>query len=256
MSRSQSLAKSHKEIWVKKDKAFLTKPGAIHVWKANLSASDEELNSYWSLLSKEEQVRAQRFYFKKDKYHFLKSRGILKILLSNYLDLNPESIIFEYTKFGKPFLKNTNLQFNVSHAAGRGLFAFTFDSLIGVDIEKIKTEIEFKNLVNRFFSKNEAAIILGLKCQDQAKAFFKCWTRKEAFIKAHGEGLSIPLDCFEVSILDSETLRLKTVDWQQETAKDWSLASFEPYENWLGAIAVKGEIQKVNYFEFEKNKNI
>jgi len=249
MSRAKVARKISNSLWRKSSSQVLKELGEVHVWKANLNASDEEVASFWKLLSKYERDRAKRFYFKKDRVHFIKSRATLKTLLGEYLELDPREITFQYTTFGKPFLENESLQFNVSHAGGHGLFAFTLEHLIGVDIEKIESGIEFEKLVSRFFSKNEARIILSLNDDQKAKAFFKCWTRKEAFIKAHGEGLSMPLDRFEVSILDSEKVSLKKVDWKEEKAEDWSMVSFEPEDGWVGALAVKGAIKKVDLFK-------
>ncbi len=239
------------DLWTTIKKSNNLEAGIVHIWKAELDADSNEIDAFWPTLSEVEKKRADRFYFQKDRTHFIKARGILRHLLSRYLSLDPKALIFDYNKFGKPYLKNSTLHFNVSHSNGLGLFAFTQNALIGVDLEKIKKQIDFETITSRFFSQNEANLILSLDLNDRTESFYKCWTRKEAFIKAHGEGLSIPLDQFEVSILDSEDVQLKIVRWNPKAIEDWSMISFEPDKEWLGALVVKSPIQQVNFYKWE-----
>lgn len=220
----------------------------VHVWRANLNASIDEFKEKLHLLSPEERNRADKFHFDKDRMHYVNSRASLRTLLGRYLNKDPRELSFEYTEFGKPYLYENSIQFNVSHSAGEGLFAFTNANSIGIDIEKINSKIEFPKLVKRFFSHNEASLILTLPIEERPNAFFKCWTRKEAFIKAHGEGLSIPLDRFEVSVLQSEVVRLKHVDWKGEIAGNWSLVSFDVKNDYLGALAVRGMVDDISFY--------
>lgn len=223
----------------------------VHVWKANLQIDFEQTETFWATLSIEEKARADRFRFKEHRLYFIASRGILKQLLSKYLSQPPGSFIFSYEAQGKPKLEQfPTLQFNVSHSKGYALFAFAKNEPIGVDLEFIDPSIEFKVIAPRFFSKNEATTLLDLPIERQPNVFFNCWTRKEAFIKAKGGGLSIPLDQFEVTLLENEPAKLLAVDWAPEEVEQWSMFSFFPKKEMVGALAIKSEVERVLYYSF------
>lgn len=224
--------------------------GSVHLWRSNLTVCPSKLSLFWNVLSQDEKNRAYRFRFEKDRMHFIVARGTLRILLGKYLGKTAQSLRFTYSKYNKPMLENEqDLQFNISHAAGIGLFSFTPKSDIGVDLERVNESIEVQKLAGRFFSENEVQTIFALPMKLQAKAFFYAWTRKEAFIKGHGEGLSLPLDQFEVSILESDIVELKSIAWSPNEANQWSLYSFEPQGNIMGALAVKGEVKELVYLD-------
>lgn len=224
--------------------------GDVHLWRSNLSVNPSRTALFWNILSQDEKDRANRFRFEKDRMHYIVARGTLRTLLGQYFGKNAQSLQFTYSEFNKPMLENEQgLQFNISHAAGLGLFSFTKESDIGVDLERVDESIEVQKLAGRFFSKNEVETIFALAENFQAKAFFYCWTRKEAFIKGHGEGLSLPLDQFEVSILESDVVQLKSIAWSPSETNQWSLYSFEPQRNIVGSLAVKGEVKKIVYLD-------
>lgn len=236
--------------WVVTNTVPTLAPKVVHVWRVNLQSDAGKILLFWKTLSGDEKVRANKFHFEALRNQYIICRGTLRKLLGQYLRQKPESIQFDYTAYGKPILRPSNfLQFNVSHSAGVGLIAFTLDASIGVDVEVIKNEINIKKLTRRFFSKNEAQYILDLAETDQHRSFFKCWTRKEAFIKGHGQGLSLPLDQFEVSISDELPVNLEAVQWDPKSASDWSLRSFNVGSDKLGAIAVEAQIEMVHLFE-------
>lgn len=224
-------------------------PKVVHLYQLDLQSKGEELSSFWKTLSADEQHRANQFHFEVLRNQYITCRGTLRKLLGYYLRQSPESLRFSYSEYGKPILEtSSSLQFNVSHTADIGLIAFTLDADLGVDIEAIKKGIEVKKLTQRFFSKNEAQYILDLPTANQDRAFFKCWTRKEAFIKGHGQGLSLPLDQFEVSISDQIPTALRVVQWDPASVNSWSLRSFNVGSDKLGAIAVKSAIDALHYF--------
>ncbi|MGK0389490.1 MAG: 4'-phosphopantetheinyl transferase, partial [Maribacter sp.] len=146
------------------------------------------------------------------------------------------------------FNNHLNLQFNVSHSKGIGLLAFTHDADIGVDLEPVNKEIDVQKLAARFFSSNESKTVLSLPYAEQFPAFFRCWTRKEAFIKAHGEGLSLALDSFEVSVLEMEDVEMIAIRWGMEEVKEWRLFSFEVEVNLMAGLVVKKEVDEIKFF--------
>jgi len=223
----------------------------VHVWSSGLMPSKSALLGYWEILSEVEKDRSELFRFAKDRIAYVTAKGVLRKLLGHYLDVIPSTIQFEHNSFGKPFLAEAPhaLQFNISHSGGIGLFGFAPDAEIGVDIEQVKSEIQVQKTAARFFSKNEADTILSLAKEDQVNAFFKCWTRKEAFIKGHGQGMSLPLDEFEVSVLDETLVELRRVAWDENEAKEWRLTSFDVAEGFVGAMACRTPVERVRYFE-------
>lgn len=234
------------EIWPKPTTEIRLSENDVHVWQSDLSPEKSLETSLFSILSTNEKKRAGRFRFKQDRTNFIAARAILRLLLGKYLRKNPEKIVFEYGEFGKPTVSGQNgLQFNISHSGGLGLFTFTRKNLIGVDVELIKTEIELKEIAERFFSQNEFKALSQMPVEEQPQAFFNCWTRKEAFIKAVGDGLSFPLDKFEVSMAPKDPAQLLATHWDPEERSKWSLFSLKPQKGFAGAIAVKGQVEKL-----------
>jgi 4'-phosphopantetheinyl transferase len=176
----------------------------VHVWRATLDQTPSQIQSHLHSLAADEHVRAEQFYFERDRQHFIASRGVLRAILSGYLHRTPESLSFCYSSHGKPALAGETdddaICFNVSHSHGVALFAVTRGREVGIDIEHIRSDLEVAEIAERFFSLREVAMLRMLPTEAQRQAFFRCWTRKEAYIKARGEGLSLPLDQFDVSV--------------------------------------------------------
>ena len=224
------------------------------VWKADLNISAELQAEFREILSVEEKVRADRFRFPEHRAHFIAGRGILRHLLAKYVQRKPKDLVFGYGAQGKPFLVDyPGFAFNISHSRNIGLFAFAHDLILGVDIEMIDPTIEFEVIAPRFFSKNESDTLMALPIAERPLAFFNCWTRKEAFIKAKGGGLSIPLDQFEVSFLPDTAPELLAINWAMDEVPDWSLYAFTPEYNMVGALIVRGEVNNVSYYNFSGN---
>ena len=167
----------------------------MHVWRASLNLPASQIERLGQTLSTDEWSRANRFAFQKDRDHFVAARGILRAILGHYLDEAPNRLRFSYNPFGRPALAGEpeGLRFNVSHSHGRALIAVTGGRSVGVDVERIRPDVTYEQLARRFFSPREVAALLALPENLRRKAFFTCWTCKEAYVKARGEGLSIPL---------------------------------------------------------------
>ncbi len=217
----------------------------VHVWRASLEASSQRVQELSSLLAADERGRAERFHFERDRAHFIVARGLLRTLLGGYLGLEPEALLFGYGSYGKPHLQaghtSKELNFNVSHSHGMALLAFAWNRQLGVDIERIRPTVAGEGIAERFFSPHDVACLNALPAGLQAEGFFNCWTRKEAYIKARGEGLSLPLDQFDVSLVPGEPAALLATRIHPREVTRWSLADLEVGAGFKAALAVEGQ---------------
>jgi len=217
----------------------------VHVWRIALEMSETMLARLREILAEDERRRAVRFHFEKDRRHFTAGRGALRMLLARYLGRRPEEVRFVYSNYGKPRLADSdnggNLRFNLTHSHGLALLAITRGRDIGVDVERLREmERDGEPLAERFFSPREAAVLRSLSPELRREAFFHCWTRKEAYIKANGKGLSLPLDQFDVTLHPTEPAALLATHHDPTEARRWSLRSLHPGEGYVGALAVEG----------------
>ncbi len=237
-------------IWQNPPLSYALETGAVHIWRSPLANTSELNPAFWPSLSEDEQIRANRFHFRQHRLEYVDGRGKLRHLLGQYLGKSPAEIVFEYGKQDKPFLLDSKLKFNISHSHGLALFAFALDMEIGIDLEKIDPKIDIIQLCKQFFSPKETQTILKLSPAEQIQAFFTCWTRKEAFIKAKGQGLSLPLDQFEVSILPEDPVQLLATDWDKTEINDWFLYDIPPGEGFKGALMVDQKVHSLKYWQY------
>jgi 4'-phosphopantetheinyl transferase len=219
----------------------------IHVWHAALERDADSLNRLEVTLSLDEKARADRFHFANDRKRFVAARGLVRTLLGKYLQRPPASLEFSYGKHGKPFLSGENISsglcFNVSHSAGVAAYAIARGRNLGVDVELVRAEFGGENIARRYFSSHEVSDLLTLPAEGRAKGFFHCWTRKEAYLKARGAGLQIPLDSFSVTLLPGQPAGfLGGVDSR------WCLAAFDPAEGYPAAVVFDGAPCSIQYF--------
>lgn len=234
--------------WPSPTDSLELKAGETHVWKADCR-SDTPLNE--RLLSEDERLRMQRYRFAEDRQRFARARVLLRRILAEYLDRAPGEIRFAYSAYGKPQLPDQEnkkqIQFNVSHAGDIILLAFTRDTPIGVDVERIKPLPDLRAIARRFFSSGEQQDLFSLNGIELTEAFYRCWTRKEAVIKACGEGLSMPLDSFRVSLLPEEPARLlKSPD-----ENSWILHNINAETGYAAAVAAPVVSSPVQYYAAE-----
>lgn len=224
--------------------------GEIHLWKIHKQEHLDRYEVYWELLSDQEKKKAMHFRFYKDKSCYVIAKGVLRTLLGAYLKCDPTSISIKYAHNGKPFVFNEmEIHFNVSHAKDCILIGFAKKHEIGVDVEYVDRPVEVELIARSFFSSEEVTQLLAIDQKYQNQAFYNCWTRKEAFIKALGEGLSFPLDQFVVSLDSIEDARLITTLWDLEEKSHWFLTSVVPCDNYVGAVALRGAIDSVTYWK-------
>jgi 4'-phosphopantetheinyl transferase len=215
-----------------------------HLWCATMRAFAKEIPLLSALLSSAERQRADRFHFSKDRDHYIIRRGILRILLSRYLNTHPAEIEFRYGRWGKPEMNggSLDLHFNDSHSADLALYAVTVACPIGADIEQVRPTAEFEDLASRYFSPRESALIGALAPEHRMEAFYSLWTRKEAFLKATGEGIGENLAEIEVSPAPGQEPAILRVPGRTPGPAGWKLRSFSPAPGYLGAVAFQGDI--------------
>ena len=241
-------------MWLNPPDNLILSEGEAHIWRADLELDDCFQSSFLKLLSPDEIDRSLKFRFAKDKRNYIVARGILRSLIGKYLDINPSQISFQYNEFGKPSIADNNhLHFNISHSKNLALFAFTNKLNVGVDVEFVNPDIEVKDIAANFFSANEIVKLLALPQKQQTLSFFNCWTRKESFIKAVGEGLSFPLDKFEVSLEPDSPAQLLATDWDPKDVSKWSLYSMTPGANFVGSLAIEGKVEKVKLWNWQQS---
>lgn len=215
----------------------------VHVWRAALDVEAVIASRMYELLSPDERARAARFRFQIDRRHFIGARAHLRMILSRYLNIAPARVRFRYSEHGKPMLAGNDqdgeIKFNLSHSAGIALFAFTRAGEIGVDLELIRPEITGDDIARRFFSAAELACLERIPAPARQEAFFDCWTRKEAFVKAKEIGLSLALDQFDVTLAPKEPAALLRTGWDEDEASRWSLKAIDVGPGYVGTVAVE-----------------
>jgi 4'-phosphopantetheinyl transferase len=211
---------------------------------------EQPLERFIELLDPDELSRANRFHFEKDRKHFVVARGFLRVLLGRYLDSDPKQLKFTYGAYGKPALGEGLLRFNMSHSHGLALYALTEGRDIGVDVEYMRADFTSDDIARRFFSPFEVETLCGLPAEERVASFFRCWTRKEAYIKATGRGLSQPLDGFDVTLGPGDSAALlRTEDGSH---KRWSMANVEVGPGYAGALAVEGPVTRIRYWNTDE----
>jgi 4'-phosphopantetheinyl transferase len=211
----------------------------IHVWPVELIAPDFVVERCFALLSPDERARAERFVFEHHRHAYALSRGVLRALLGRYISLQPAGIHFSYGSKGKPYLSESGslIRFNCSHSGGMALYAITRHCDLGIDIEKIRPLESMKQIAQRFFCPEEVGELLSLTPAERQAAFFRCWSRKEAYIKAVGDGLSIPLDGFRVTLTPGGWVEFVHLGNDRRLASEWALHDFTAIAGYAGAIA-------------------
>jgi 4'-phosphopantetheinyl transferase len=225
----------------------------VHLWRANLTLSNPEIEKLTTLLSTDEIVRASKFRFAQHKSRFIAARGILRQLLGKYLQVSPSNVTLTYSDRGKPQLPhNSPLQFNLSHSQEYGLFGFTLNYLIGVDLEYQRVMPDALNIAQRFFSVREFKMLEEMPQEQQARLFFQLWTAKEAYLKAIGTGLSGSLASIEICVDENHFPYLSPRQENEIETKHWSLYSCTPEINYLGAIAINYalSVQHISYWHW------
>jgi 4'-phosphopantetheinyl transferase len=213
--------------------------GRVVVWKMRLDSA-ERRDPAEGPLSADEVARANRFHFEKDRSQFVCCRSALRRLLGAYLDISPAELRFKYLSSGKPQLEEEqnplDLQFNVAHSGDLALIAVGTGHQLGVDVEKIRGEVDTQSLAERFFSLREREGLRALPEPERVSGFFACWARKEAFLKATGEGLSFPLSKFSVTVDPNRDPEIQEINGSEQEGKRWFQADLPVGNEYRAAL--------------------
>lgn len=243
------------------------KKDTIHVWRVSLDSFNSHLNSSRvthflgnslsdSVLSSDEKERAAKFKFPEHQQRFIISRSMLRHILGYYLNQSPSTLIFQSSHYGKPYLVDRTVYFNLSHAGQYILYAIGLQQEIGIDIEEIRQDIKLQDIAERFFSVYENQFLYQLAENQKVEAFFRIWTCKEAFIKAVGKGLSFPLKEFDIDITQDQ-LRLvgirhtnESTDVVVENSLKWSLIPIAAPNNYVATLAIRENVTTIKSYNF------
>lgn len=244
------------DVWSVAPARLVLQDQEIQVWRAWLDLAPADFESVAGALSPDEQARAARFISPRHGRRFSAARGVLREILSRYLDRAPSQLEFCYGPSGKPALApgsgTDEVRFNLSHSHGLALYAVTRAREVGIDVERIQPDLAEEQIAERFFSPGEAAELRGLPPGAQAEAFFNCWTRKEAYIKARGEGMAIPLNSFDVSLAPGAPATLLSVRSAPEECSRWSLRAITPFAGYVAAVAAGGNAWQLRLWEWRR----
>ncbi len=225
----------------------------VQVWRAALDLAPHRLAQLNRMLTPDERERAARFRFARDRLRFVAARGVLRELLARCLGCEASALRFSYGPRGKPALAGSpgnGLRFNVSHSAGTALFALALGREVGVDLEALQQNTAHADIAGRFFSQHERDALDALPGAARPLAFLRCWTRKEAFIKATGDGLSFPLDRFDVALDERHSALLAVHDEPQATER-WLLRDLPAGYGFVAALAAERRDWRLRMFNYD-----
>jgi 4'-phosphopantetheinyl transferase len=252
MELQAAIRQTSAQSWELAPRTLELRPGEVHIWRGSLSQQRDGVAELWPHLSEEEQTRASRFHFPEDSDRYILTHGMLRDILLRYRPLVPTPLCISLGPKGQPYLPQpsdgSGLRFSLSHSSSLALFAITLDRKIGIDVEPSSNAADWQAIANRFFSALECQYLFSLPLAEQGQAFLSLWTRKEAYVKARGEGLSLPLDSFSILASRDGTLQVNDNN-DPATGPTWSFLSLTPDEHHLGALAIDGRPARVLFWD-------
>ena len=226
----------------------------VHVWSALLDVQEDVLQVLQQTLDANEQIRAERFYFELDRARFIASHGLLRTILGSYMHIEPCKLQFSYNSQGKPYLAESfqgkTLEFNMSHSHEFALFAVACNRQVGVDLEHIYSFSETDSLANRILSKREKSAWQKYSMNERLNTLFRYWTCKEAYVKAAGVGLALPLEKIQISAMPGSEARLISINRSTREASRWSLQELNPVPGFAAALVVEGFGSCLNHWQW------
>lgn len=217
----------------------------VHIWRTTLERPAEAVRRMRGVLARDERRRADRFRFERDRSRYIVGRALLRALLARYLRTTPCELEFHYGEFYKPALRE-GPWFNVSHSGAVALYAFSSAGEIGIDVEIDDRDFARECIAEQFFSTAEVSVLRSLPPESQSRAFLTCWTRKEAFIKARGDGLTLALDSFDVELAPGAPAALLRTAWCTREPREWSLQDLsDSRAGYIAAVALRGARRRV-----------
>jgi 4'-phosphopantetheinyl transferase len=231
----------------------------VHLWRASLEQPATRLHELAQILTHDERARAGHFRFERDRRRFIVGRGMFRSILGRYLGIDPFRVRFRYGPCGKPYLaeepSHRSLCFNLAHSHELALCAVTSGREIGVDLEHIRPMPDIEQIAARFCSAAENAALRAAPQDQKLAAFFTCWTRKEACLKALGDGLNRPLDRFDVAVTLGESTRLLRVEGHPQEIARWSLRTLTPARGYVATVVVEGHDWEMKYWQWSSNSD-
>jgi 4'-phosphopantetheinyl transferase len=232
------------QIWLPPPEPPELRQDEVHIWRFSLWLPEPSISTFMHTLAEDELRRAERFHFDKDRNHFIAARVFMRAILARYMGQESAQLRFVYSNYGKPELagnfKPKDIRFNLSHSEGLALLAVSESRSVGVDIERIRHGLADERIPEQFFSPFEVKTLRALPRNQQDEAFFHCWTRKEAYIKAKGEGLSMPLNLFDVTLVPGEPAVLLETRGDSNEAQRWLLREIAPASGYVSAVIAEG----------------
>jgi 4'-phosphopantetheinyl transferase len=226
----------------------------VHVWCASLDIDILQSKNLSMNLSADELARAGRFRFERDRKRFILAHAFLRVIIGRYLEINPHQLCFEYTSHGKPILSSNQgydtLCFNMSHSNEFAIYAFARGRKVGIDVERIDANVDFEQIAQRFFSSGEIRSLESIHKNKRCELFFQYWTRKEAFIKATGKGMSFPMKQCDVSLMNGKAVSPIILSGNSRENLRWYGLDLAPVPGYIGAIAVEGNDWDVSCWEY------
>lgn len=222
----------------------------VHVWAIRISEFSSFAASLELLLSPEEHIRYEQFYrYPEDRLRYVISHGMARVLLGQYLVIAPSQVPISYLPYGKPVLQRLSqagrLEFNISHSADLVLLAAAREYAVGIDVEYCWADPGWQKVAETFFAHGELLALQTLPHSKRLAAFFTCWTRKEAYCKARGFGLQVPLDQYEVSVDPDQPALLLQDKWDPDASANWTLTSLNAGTDYVAALAVRTRGKRV-----------
>jgi 4'-phosphopantetheinyl transferase len=221
------------------------------VWRVDVRSAYARRNDLWHVLARDERQKSIDLFFEGDRKRFVVSRGVLRVLLGRYLRAQPDSLEFGYNPHGKPYLVGASgVRFSTSHSHDLVLLAFVRDRDIGVDVEHMREDLGLEEIASRHFSTREVATLRSLPNSLRTEAFFACWTRKEAFAKAKGRGLTLPFSRFEVTLTPGEPAMLLDVEEDIREPFRWAMQELIPGSGYAAALVVEEHTLQPSYWQY------
>jgi len=240
--------------WLAPPELLMLKNDEVHVWRISFEMTTHQVRMLEQLLSADELERAERFYFQKDRVHFIVARGLLRTILGRYVDRNPKDLQFCYGPNGKPALTEETggkFRFNVSHSHGLSLFTVSLNRDTGVDLEYIRSDLSVGDIAEQFLSPRELLAFKAVPEHDRTRAFFTAWTRKEAYLKAQGRGLSGDLKQLEVVPALGCPSEFPEINGSNQEDSPWLLMDLAVLPEYAAALVVEGHDLQLKFWQWE-----
>lgn len=245
--------RSHAQRWTPPPAVPALEGDEVHVWRVDVGSAYTCQDVLWSFLAGDERQKAADFLFEGDRKRFVVSRGVLRALLGCYLRRHPGSLGFDYGPHGKPLLSGDfGVYFSTSYSHGLVLLVFARGRDVGLDIERVRADLGLEGITARCFSPRGIATLHSLRNDLREEAFFACWTRKEALAKAEGKGLTLPLCCFEVTLIPGEPAMLLDTKGDPLEPTKWSLRELFPDAGYVAALAIEGNGLRLSCWQYYK----